>query len=150
MPVDASTLKNVPLFSSLSDKELKKLITLFHERSFDAGHVIAEEGQRGLSFFIIETGTAKVIAHGEQRAILGPGSHFGEIGALDPGPRVATVTAETEMTAYVLSAWDLRELVREDATVAAGIIEGLVQIVRRLEGSQDADATGAQARASGP
>ena len=146
MPVDASSLQKVPLFSSLSEKELKKKLTpLFQERSFGAGHVIAEEGQQGLSFFIIESGTARVTAHGEHRATLGPGSHFGEIGALDPGPRVATVTAETDLTAYMLSAWDLRQVIREDAAVAAGIIEGLVRIVRRLEGSQDADATGAEA-----
>ena len=143
MSVDVSHLKDIPLFSSLSEKELKKLLPLFHEHSFDAGHVIAKEGERGLSFFLIETGTAQVTAHGTQRATLGPGSHFGEIAALDPGPRVATVTAETDMTAYVLSGWDLRELVRKDVAVATGIIEGLVQIVRRLEGSEDADATGA-------
>jgi CRP-like cAMP-binding protein len=142
--VDASALQKVPLFSSLSGKELKKLTPLFQERSFGAGHVIAEEGQQGLSFFIIESGTATVTAHGEPRATLGPGSHFGEIGALDPGPRVATVTAETDLTAYMLSAWDLRQVIREDAAVAAGIIEGLVRIVRRLEGLQDADAIGAQ------
>jgi CRP-like cAMP-binding protein len=143
MSVDVAHLKGIPLFSSLPEKELKKLLPLFHERSFDAGHVIATEGERGLSFFLIESGTAQVTAHGTQRAILGAGSHFGEIAALDPGPRVATVTAETDITAYVLSGWDLRELVRKDVAVATGIIEGLVQIVRRLEGSEDADATGA-------
>ena len=65
MSVDASALQKVPLFSSLSGKELKKLTPLFQERSFGAGHVIAEEGQQGLSFFIIESGTATVTAHGE-------------------------------------------------------------------------------------
>jgi CRP-like cAMP-binding protein len=134
VPLDASVLENVPLFSALSEKELKKLVPLFHERSFAAGHVIAEEGERGFGFFVIESGTVTVTAHGEPRGTLGPGSHFGEIAALDPGPRVATVTAETDVATFMLEAWDLRQLVREDATVAAGIIDGLVQIVRRLEG----------------
>jgi len=139
MPVDASTLKNIPLFSSLPEKELKKLTPLFRDRSFDAGHVIAKEGERGIGFFIIESGTATVTAHGHPRATLGPGSYFGEIAALDPGPRVATVTAETELSAFMLEGWDLRRLVQEDVAVATGIIDGLVQIVRRLEGSEDAD-----------
>jgi CRP-like cAMP-binding protein len=133
--LDASALKNVPLFSSLSNKELKKLVPLFHECSFEAGHVIAQEGDRGIGFFVIQSGTVSVTAHGESRATLGPGSHFGEIAALDPGPRVATITAETDVTAFMLNAWDLRQLVREDATVAAGLIDGLVEIVRRLESS---------------
>lgn len=136
MPVDASTLKGVPLFSSLPEKELKKMTPLFRERSFDAGHVIAREGDQGIGFFIIESGTAIVTSHGEPRTTLGPGSHFGEIAALDPGPRVATVTAETDVRAFMLEAWDLRQLVHEDVAVAAGIVDGLVQIVRRLESSE--------------
>jgi CRP-like cAMP-binding protein len=133
VPVDPTSLKSVPLFSSLNDKELKKLVPLFHDRQFPAGHTIATEGEQGIGFFIIETGTATVTAHGQPRATLGPGAHFGEIAALDPGPRVATVTAETDVSAFMLEAWNLRQLVREDAALAAGIVEGLVQIVRRLE-----------------
>jgi CRP/FNR family transcriptional regulator, cyclic AMP receptor protein len=147
MSVEVAALKNVPLFSSLSEKHLKKLIPLFDEHSFDAGHVIAEEGKQGFGFFMIKSGTATVMAHGKQRATLGPGSHFGEIAALDPGPRVATVTAETDLAVYRLDAWDFRRLVTEDATLAAGIIDGLVQIVRRLEGYEDA--TGADADVAG-
>ena len=55
-------------------------------------------------------------AHGEPRATLGPGSHFGEIAVLDPGPRAATITAETDVAAYMLEARDLRQLVREDSS----------------------------------
>lgn len=134
MALDVSTLAKVPLFSSLSEKELKKLVPLFHERSFVAGHVIAHEGERGIGFFIIESGTAKVTSHAEPRATLGAGDYFGEIAALDPGPRAATITAETEVSAFMLEPWDLQQVIREDPTVAAGIIDGLVQLVRRLEG----------------
>ena len=134
MALEASTLKAVPLFASLSEKDLRKLVPLFHERSFDAGHVIAREGGRGYGFFVIDTGSATVTAHGETRTSLGPGSYFGEIAALDPGPRVATVTAETRLKVYMLDAWNLRDLVKRDAALASGIIDGLVQIVRRLEG----------------
>jgi CRP-like cAMP-binding protein len=139
VPVEVASLKRVPLFSSLGDKELKKLVPHFQERRFPAGYVIATEGERGSGFFIIESGTATVTAHGETRTTLGPGAHFGEIAALDKGTRVATVTAETEVTAVMLLAWDLRQLIRDDANLAAGIIEGLVQIVRRLEDRLAAD-----------
>lgn len=134
MSLDVSALAKVPLFSSLSEKELKKLIPLFHERSFVAGHVVAQEGERGMGFFIIESGTAKVTSHGEPRGTLDAGSYFGEIAALDPGPRAATITAETDVTAFMLEPWDLQQLIREDSTVAEGIIAGLVQLVRKLEG----------------
>jgi CRP/FNR family transcriptional regulator, cyclic AMP receptor protein len=134
VPLDVAALQAVPLFGSLSAKELTKLLPLFHERSFEAGHVIAEEGAQGISFFVIESGRAKVTVRGEERTSLGPGSYFGEVAALDPGPRVATVTAETDLEAHVLDAWDFRPLVKEDPALASGIIEGLIRIVRRLEG----------------
>jgi hypothetical protein len=44
------------------------------------------------------------------------------------------VTAETNIEAYVLDAWDFRPLVQEDPTLAWGIIQGLIEIVRRREG----------------
>jgi CRP/FNR family cyclic AMP-dependent transcriptional regulator len=134
VPLDATSLQAVPLFSSLPEKELGKLVPLFHERSFQAGHVIAEEGAQGVGFFLIESGRARVTVRGEERTSLGPGSYFGEVAALDPGPRVATVTAETDLEAYVLDAWDFRPLVQQDPALASGIVEGLIRIVRRLEG----------------
>ncbi len=134
MPLDVEALQAVPLFSSLSKKDLGKLVPLFHERSFETGTVIAEEGAQGAGFFVIESGQAKVTVRGEERTSLGPGSYFGEVAALDPGPRAATVTAETDLKAYVLDAWDFRPLVHADPALASGIIEGLIQIVRRREG----------------
>ena len=134
MPLDVAALQAVPLFASLSEKELRKLLPLFHERSFKAGDVIAQEGAQGVGFFVIEAGRAKVTVRQEERTSLGPGSYFGEVAALDPGPRVATVTADTDLKAYVLEAWDFRPLVKADAVLASGIIEGLIRIVRRTEG----------------
>lgn len=134
MPIDEAALQAVPIFSSLSKKELSKLVPLFHERTFEPGHVIAEEGAQGVGFFVIESGRATVTVRGEVRTDLGPGSYFGEVAALDPGPRAATVTAETNIEAYVLDAWDFRPLVQEDPTLAWGIIQGLIEIVRRREG----------------
>jgi CRP-like cAMP-binding protein len=134
VPIDEAALQGVPIFSSLSKKELSKLVPLFHERTFEPGHVIAEEGAQGVGFFVIESGRATVTVRGEARTDLGPGSYFGEVAALDPGPRAATVTAETSVEAYVLDAWDFRPLVQEDPTLAWGIIQGLIEIVRRREG----------------
>ena len=40
---------------------------------------------------------SKVSVHGEEKHSLGPGSYFGEIALLDPGPRLATITTETPL-----------------------------------------------------
>lgn len=133
MALDPGTLKAIPLFSSLSDGELEMLVSLFNERSFVAGHVIAKEGRPGFGFFVIESGSAKVTVRGQERTTLGPGSYFGEIALLDPGPRAATVIAETPVVAHMLSAAEFRPLVQEHPAIAWALLEGLAEILRRDE-----------------
>jgi len=131
--LDTGILKAIPLFSSLSDGELEMLVPLFNERSFVAGHVIAKEGTPGFGFFVIESGSAKVTVRGEERTTLGPGSYFGEIALLDPGPRAGTVTTETPVVAHMLSAAEFRPLVQEHPAIAWSLLEGLAEILRREE-----------------
>jgi CRP-like cAMP-binding protein len=123
--LDAAALREVPLFASLSDKDLETLIPAFNELSFAPGHVITREGRPGFGFFVIESGTATVTVRGEERRTLGPGAYFGEIALLDSGPRAATVTAETELTGHTLSGLEFRPLVKEHPDLAWTLLQGL-------------------------
>jgi CRP-like cAMP-binding protein len=134
MPLDAQVLKQVDLFAVLDDKEAAKIAPLFKERNYSAGDVIAEEGKHGVGFFIIESGTAKVTSRGEDRRTLGPGSHFGEVALIDDGQRTATVTADSDVKAHVLIAWDFRPLVKEDPDLAWGLLQGVAGLLRVREG----------------
>jgi CRP-like cAMP-binding protein len=129
VPVDLGVLRDVPLFAALSDEELNELAPLFNDLSFVVGHAIANEGRPGFGFFVIESGSAKVTVKGEERGTLGPGSYFGEIALLDQGPRVATVTAESDLTAHVLSPLEFRALVTENPTLALPLLAGLWRIL---------------------
>ena len=131
MPLDPQVLKKVDIFSNLEDGEAKKIAPLFKERTYSAGEVMAEEGQHGIGFFVIESGTAKVTVGDEERTQLGPGSHFGEIALIDDGARTATVTAETDVTAHVLVAWDFRPLVKDDPELAWNLLRGVAAILRQ-------------------
>jgi CRP-like cAMP-binding protein len=123
-------LKQVPLFSSLSDDDLESLVPMFNERSFTTGHQITKEGQPGFGFFVIESGTAKVTVHGEEKHTLGPGDYFGEIALLDPGPRLATITTDSPLVAHHLSATEFRQLVQGNAELSWSLLEGLTRIMR--------------------
>jgi CRP-like cAMP-binding protein len=131
--LDAGTLRKVTLFASLSDDDLESLVPLFNERSLTAGHVITKEGTPGFGFFVIESGTAKVSVQGEEKHRLGPGSYFGEIALLDPGPRLATITTETPLVAHLLSATEFRPLVQDNPALAWSLLEGLCRILRENE-----------------
>ena len=134
MTLDPAVLKQTSLFSGLADRDLEKLIPLFHRRQFDTGHVITEEGKQGVGgFFVIESGTAAVTVRGEERTTLGPGSYFGEIALLDDGPRAGTVTATSPVSTQMLSAWDFRPFVRRDAALAWAMLEGVARMLRGRE-----------------
>ena len=62
------TLKHVPLFHGLNDKQLKTLANNFTERSFREGQELTAEGKGGAGFFVIESGEARVTVDGARSA----------------------------------------------------------------------------------
>ncbi len=62
-------------------------------------------------------------------ATLGPGDFFGEVAALDGGPRTASVRAETQLRCVTLPVNGLRQFLLDHPVVA---INMLPEIVRRF------------------
>jgi CRP-like cAMP-binding protein len=120
----------VPLFVKLSKRDLKSLAASMKERTFTEGTVITEAGESGFGFFIIDSGTASVIVGGARVRTLGAGDHFGEIALIDQGPRTATVTAETDLRCFGMTAWDFRPFVQTHPDVAWALLETLAQRLR--------------------
>jgi CRP/FNR family cyclic AMP-dependent transcriptional regulator len=120
-------LQKVPLFSGLDPRELETVARTVHERTFDAGDTIAEEGHGGVSFFVIRDGEAKVTIGGNEVRTLGPGDHFGEIALISEGARTATVTAATELRCYGLTPWEFRPLVQTNAGIAWKLLQALAR-----------------------
>jgi CRP-like cAMP-binding protein len=80
MPALTDELKRVPLFSSLSQRQLKRLARDFREREFRPGTAVVQQGQMsGIGFFVITEGEARVTVDGADVARLGAGDHFGEL-----------------------------------------------------------------------
>jgi CRP/FNR family cyclic AMP-dependent transcriptional regulator len=95
-------LRNVPLFSACTNKELETIARATDEITLPAGHVLTDQGQTGREAFIIVDGSATVRRNGKKVASLGKGSVVGELSLLDHGPRTATVTTDAETTVLVL------------------------------------------------
>jgi CRP/FNR family transcriptional regulator, cyclic AMP receptor protein len=127
-------VRGVPLFADLDKRELEGLASTMKERTFNAGHTIASEGQTGIGFFVIAEGTAKVTQGGEERATLGPGDYFGEIALLDDGMRTASVVAASTLKAYGLTSWEFRPLVEGNASIAWKLLKTMAKRLREAEG----------------
>lgn len=128
-------IKNAPLFSQLSRKDVKQLAAALTQRSFPAGTVIIEKGKPGVGFFIIASGTASVAVGGTRARGLKAGDHFGEVALIDDGPRMAEVTAETDLECYALAAWQFRPFVQDHPDVAWALMQSLVKRIVRDAGS---------------
>jgi CRP-like cAMP-binding protein len=108
--LDTGTLQAIPLFSGLSEDQLRAVGTWIQEKSVGDGEELVREGDFSYDLFVIEDGTAEVTRGGEHIADLGPGDVFGEIGVLTDALRNATVTARSSMRLLTLSHWDLDRL----------------------------------------
>jgi CRP/FNR family transcriptional regulator, cyclic AMP receptor protein len=124
------TLKKVPLFAGLDDKELEDIANSMRERRFKAGDTVTQEGAGGVGFFVVEEGEAAVTVGGETKASVGPGDYFGEIALINESPRTATLTATTDMLCYGMTPWDFRPLVESNSTIAWKLLTAMAEKMR--------------------
>jgi CRP/FNR family cyclic AMP-dependent transcriptional regulator len=122
------TLKKVPLFAGLDDKELDAIASSMRERRYKAGDTVTAEGSGGAGFFVVEEGEAEVSVGGEQKPwTIGPGDYFGEIALINESPRTATLTAKTDMLCYGMTPWDFRPLVENNSTIAWKLLTAMAE-----------------------
>jgi CRP-like cAMP-binding protein len=141
-PVDL--LKRVPLFDSLSHRQLKRLARNFRERRVRSGTSLVQQGKMsGVEFFVIAEGEACVTVEGEEIDRLGPGDHFGELGLIGGHVRTATVTADGPMRCLTMASWDFRRFVQGSPDVSWKLLQHLVGLV--IDEQQRRAGTGPQA-----
>jgi CRP-like cAMP-binding protein len=123
-------LKSVPLFSGLSQRELKRLARDFSERDIKPGTSVMREGEMsGISFFVILEGTATVSVGGADVRQLGPGDHFGELALISQRVRSATVTADGPMRCLAMRSWDFRTFANENPDVIWKLLQYVVELI---------------------
>lgn len=123
-------LKSVDLFSQLPGEDLAPVAVLATEEQREAGEDILQQGEMGDALYLIVEGRVRVHRRGRVLATLGERECFGEMAVLDPAPRFATVTAETDLTLLRLAEADFRELLQEKHQLALGIIQVLTRRLR--------------------
>jgi CRP/FNR family transcriptional regulator, cyclic AMP receptor protein len=95
------------------------------QRRIPAGTVLWHKGDRANEMVYIESGTIRLVEHGELR---GPGTLIGEIGMLSPdNKRTLTITCETDCVAYALSAEDMVALYYQNPKLGFHVMRLVVQ-----------------------
>jgi CRP-like cAMP-binding protein len=124
-------LRGVDLFSDVSDKDLRAISASMKRRAFAAGEHVVSEGEGGVGFFFIESGTLAVTNDGVHLATLKPGDHFGEVALLAGAERTATVSADSDVVCWGMPAWSFRPLVREQPSVTMKLLERMARQLAR-------------------
>src|SRR6516164_2549555 len=108
-------LREIPLFSELSDGALRSLSEIAAEVEVPAGQVMIRPYDPGLGMFVVEEGKVVVELHQGREVELGPGEFFGELALLIPeGIRAARVRAETDVRCLAIGREDFAKLVDDE------------------------------------
>jgi CRP-like cAMP-binding protein len=130
-------LKDIPLFSPLSKRQVRRIANLAKPQRFAESSTIVRKGQRGETFFVILDGEATLSVPKGKTSVLKAGDWFGELALLDGGPRSATVTARTPVLAMRIARRPFLKLVASDSELALGLLRGLSERLRAANVSSD-------------
>ena len=99
---------------------------------FDRGKSIVQEGQAGLRMYAVLEGRVAVSIGGGVVERLGPGGVFGELALIEPSPRLASATAETDCSLLPINRTAFQLLVKTSPDFAESLLGSLAERLRKL------------------
>ena len=131
-------LRNVPIFTDLTDSDLTKIASKMVPRVYEKGQMILLEESMGETFFIITQGAVKVTrlsADGREviLAILGESDFFGEMSLLDGEGRSANIVANEDAKVLTLSRNDFLDCLESYPKIAIALLEELATRLRKSD-----------------
>lgn len=127
------------LFNNLSDEVLREIVPLLASLEFGAGEAIVQKGEPGDSMYLIVRG--RVRAQDGERLLdeLGPAEVFGEMAALDPEPRSATITALEPVQLVQLGTQAVYTLLSAHPEIGSALVRTLSRRLRARLGDMHED-----------
>lgn len=129
MELPVTGLRNIPLFSKLSDDTLTRLASVAVRRAYEPDETIIVEGLPCEAAYFIAKGQVRgcrTSPSGREQVLvrLGPGQSFNTVPPFQPdGVNHATVQAVDAVVVYAVSREDLRRLVRECPDLSLVLLE---------------------------
>ena len=135
---DVAYLKQVSLFSNLSDSDIRELAAVVKRRIFRAGEVIFHRDDPGQVLYVIKEGKVKICLispDGQEISLVvfGKGECFGELALLDGLPRSADAIAMERAECYTLQRSDFHNAIMKNPTIAIQVMEVLSKRLRSTD-----------------
>lgn len=134
---NSKSLANITILKGLSQRGIERVQAQCTLQRFLSGEVVLDWLQPSDDVFFVLEGHARVIVHAPSGSVvsfrdLGPGDSFGEIAAIDGGPRSAGVEACSDCITVSLPAGDFRNLLDSEPAVARELLVQQAGTIRRL------------------
>lgn len=123
-------IKNVYLFKTLTEDELNLINEIAEMKTYNAGDVIFSQSSDSAAMYVINFGSIRIqqkTKDGDdlEVAVLGTGSHFGEMSFLDQQKRSATAVAIEKSDIVSISYDDLKKIIDADVKIAKDFYQSL-------------------------
>jgi len=134
----ASILREVPIFTELSDEDLGIIMQMTVKRSYPKNTMIVIEEDRGDTLYIIESGSVKITRLDEEGrevilAILGSSEFFGEMALLDGQGRSANVMAIEDATIFTLNRRDFLDVLGRFPSISIQLLREMTLRLRKSD-----------------
>jgi CRP/FNR family cyclic AMP-dependent transcriptional regulator len=136
MANEIEALRGVPLFSGMSDKDLRKVVDIAKVVVHSPGQLVVGEDNSAVGFHLILEGAAEATVAGEHVGALGSGDYFGEISLIDGKPRSATVKATSELKTLVVPSWSFNQMLDQHPEMMRTLLVELCARLRSVEASR--------------
>jgi CRP-like cAMP-binding protein len=128
------SLNSIPLFQSLTKRDLNLLMKIIHNRSYVAGEFIFYQGDPGIGLYIIREGEVQIQRENEKgdKVILASftkGDFFGELALVDGEKRSASAISHTDSRVAVIFKPDLDEFIERYPKKGIKILGGISNII---------------------
>lgn len=131
-------LKQIKLFESLEETDLKKISEVIKERTIPAGTILFKEGDIGESFFLLKEGSVEIFKNdgGSEKLVNSISStdesnFFGEMALIEGAPRNATIKSKTECKVLEIDRVNFDMMLRINSFIALRIMTALTKRIRK-------------------
>lgn len=128
------SLYSIPVFNSLSKRDINLLMKIIHNRSYVPGEYIFYQGDPGIGLYVIRDGEVQIQRENEtgEKIILAnfsKGDFFGELALVDGEKRSASAISLTDSRIAVIFKPDMDEFIERYPKKGIKILTGISSII---------------------
>ena len=131
-------LKDVNIFSHLSDEKIDEIKKYFTLREYPKGSMIILEEEYGDVVFLVKKGTSKITRVNDEGkevilSLMGENDMVGEMSVIDGESRSANVLAQENCELYAIRSEDFLSLLKENFEISFSLMGELANRIRKSD-----------------